>query len=109
MAVVVEIADGGAHSITAAGETAPLRPVLEAAGAEVVVEAVRVTGGVRIAGKAGAVDQQEVEKPVPVGVKPGGAGAHHFREELLAIGSVEMGERDAGLRRDLGEVDRKSV
>ena len=104
VAVVVVVADGHALAVERLVEPGFLRHVLEVPLAVVAVEGLgrRWCGLVLMARPGARVDEEQVLVAVAVVVEERDAGAHRLGQELLAVGAVEVDERDPGF---LGDVD----
>ena len=102
-AVVIVIAHRDAHAVDFDIETAAPRDVRERA----AIALVKSRRGVPAArNPVLAVQQQGVQFTVAIRVEKRHAGAHRFRQPLLARASRVVGEPDARRRRHIGEADR---
>jgi hypothetical protein len=70
-----------------------------------VVELERGRSGVRVAGEVIAVDEEDVGIAVVVVIDEGATWAHGFGQPLFSEGAGVVGEMNAGLRRNVSEVD----
>ena len=102
IAVVVEVADGGAHAVQLHIEAGAARDIGERAVAVVAVQAER-RAPARVARPIHAVDEQDVRPAVGVVVDEGAAGPERFGQQLAAIGAAVVLELKAGRRGDIGQ------
>ena len=101
-AVVVIIADGYPHAVSADVQPGALGHIGEVAMTIVVVERHgwrRLSHG-DMARPIARVDKQQVLETIVVKVKKRHAPTHGFRQELVAIGPVHMSESDSRLPGD---------
>ncbi len=103
-AVIVVVADGHAQAIDFDVEAAAFGDVGEGA---VVIVAIERGGGVpAVRSPVLAVDQQDVEPAIAIGIEKGAAGSHGLRQPFLAGAPGIVREVDARSRGHVGEAYR---
>ena len=102
IAVVVEVADGGAHSVELDIEAGAARHVGKCAVA-VVAEQAQRRPPARVAGPVHAVDQQDVQPAIGVVIEKCAPGPERFGQQPATVGAVVVLEIYAGGAGDIGE------
>jgi hypothetical protein len=105
-AVVIVIANGDAERVHIDVEPATLRDVRER---PVVIIAIECGGRAASMGdQVLAVDHQNVQPAIAIGVEERSAGAHGLRQPLLTAAAGVVREVDSGGRCDVCELDVRS-